>query len=140
LKVLQKLRRDKREGRVIMNDKDKKIAIVACSGASNTGQTTNEVARHLCDKSDEFTMICLAALTLNHKISLDKVADARKIVVIDGCPVKCASQILSKYTDKKPDIDIQVMEDYGIKKISKPEFDEDNVRKISDDILNKCLK
>jgi len=120
-----------------MNAEDKKIAIVACSGASNTGQTTNEVAANLCAKSDEYTMVCLAALTLGHKNSLDKIADAKKIVVVDGCPVKCASQIVAKYTDKKPDLDIQVMEEYGIKKVSKPAFERDDINRIAKDIDNK---
>ena len=42
-----------------MNAEDKKIAIVACSGAANTGQTANEVATNLCAKSEEYTMVCL---------------------------------------------------------------------------------
>jgi len=120
-----------------MNTEDKKIAIVACSGAANTGQTANEVATNLCAKSEDYTMVCLAALTLGHKNSLDKIADAKKIVVIDGCPVKCASQIIAKYTDKKPDLDIQIMEEYGIKKIPKPVFEKRDVQRISKDIENK---
>lgn len=120
-----------------MNAEDKKIAIVACSGAANTGQTANEVATNICAKSDKYTMVCLAALTLGHKNSLDKIANAKEIVVVDGCPVKCASQIVAKYTDKKPDLDIQIMEEYGIKKIPKPIFDKKDVAKISKDIEEK---
>ena len=120
-----------------MNAEDKKIAVVACSGASNTGQTTNEVATNLCAKSEDYTMVCLAALTLGHKNSLDKIADAKKIVVVDGCPVKCASQIVAKYTDKKPDLDIQIMEEYGIKKVPKPIFEKKDVNRIAEDIDNK---
>ena len=123
-----------------MNSEDKKIAIVACSGAANTGQTSNEVATNLCAKSEDYTMVCLAALTLGHKNSLDKIADARKIVVIDGCPVRCASQIVSKYTDKKPDLDIQIMEEYEIKKVSKPSFEKEDVDKIVKDIEKKIKK
>ena len=123
-----------------MNAEDKKIAIVACSGAANTGQTSNEVATNLCAKSEDYTMVCLAALTLGHKNSLDKIADARKIVVIDGCPVKCASQIVAKYTDKKPDLDIQIMEEYEIKKVSKPSFEKEDVDKIVKDIEKKIKK
>ena len=120
-----------------MNTEDKKIAIVACSGAANTGQTANGVATNLCAKSEEYTMVCLAALTLKHQNSLDKIANAKKIVVIDGCPVKCASQIVAKYTDKKPDLDIQIMEEYGIKKVPKPTFEKKDVQRISKDIENK---
>jgi len=120
-----------------MNGENKKIAIVACSGAANTGQTSNEVATNLCASSEEYTMVCLAALTLGHQNSLDKIANAKKIVVIDGCPVKCASQIVAKYTDKKPDLDIQIMEEYGIKKIPKPTFEKKDVARISKDIKEK---
>jgi len=120
-----------------MNDKDKKIAIVACSGAANTGQTANEVATNLCAKSDKYTMVCLAALTLGHQNSLNKIANAEKIIVVDGCPVKCASQIVAKYTDKKPDLDIQIMEEYGIEKVPKPLFNKKDVDKISKDIEKK---
>lgn len=122
---------------ISMNTEDKRIAIVACSGAANTGQTANEVATNLCAKLEEYTMVCLAALTLNHKNSLDKVANAKKIVVIDGCSVKCASQIIAKFTDKKPDLDIQIMEEYGIKKIPKPTFEKKDVQRISRDIEDK---
>ena len=120
-----------------MNTENKKIAIVACSGAANTGQTANEVATNLCAKSEDYTMVCLAALTLGHENSLNKIANAKKIVVIDGCPVKCASQIVSKFTGKKPDLDIQIMEQYGIKKIPKPTFEKKDVQRISDDIEDK---
>jgi len=79
----------------------------------------------------------LAALTLGHKNSLDKIANAKKIVVIDGCPVKCASQIVSKFTDKKPDLDIQIMEKYGIEKIPEPTFKKEDVGRIVRDIEEK---
>lgn len=117
--------------------KNNKVAVVACSGASNTGQTTNEVARKLSLDSEDYGMVCLAALTLGHQNSLDKIKDASKIVVIDGCPVKCASKILEKYTDKKADLYIQVMEDYKIKKEPKPSFEDRKVEEIIGDIKKK---
>src|SRR4030066_1593539 len=119
------------------NEGNKKITIVACSGASNTGQTSNEVTVELCKKSDNYSMVCLAALTLGHKSSLEKLENTEKIVVIDGCPVKCASEIVKKYSDKKPDLEIQIMEDYGIKKIPQPIFNEDDVKRIALDIDRK---
>ncbi len=120
-----------------MSNENGKIAVVACSGSANTGQTANGVAAKLGADSEDYVMVCLAALTLGQKSSLDKIADAKKIVVIDGCPVKCASQIVTKYTGKKPDLDIQIMEEYGIKKVPNPVFDKKDVDKISKDIQNK---
>jgi len=120
-----------------MINKNNKIAVVACSGASNTGQTTNEVAKRLSLGSGGYGMVCLAALTLGHQSSLDKIKDASKIVVVDGCPVKCASKILGKYTDKKADLDIQVMEDYKIKKEPRPTFEDSSIEEITKDIRKK---
>jgi len=117
--------------------KNNKIALVACSGAANTGQTANEVATNLCAKSEDYTMVCLAALTLGHKNSLDKIANAKKIVVIDGCPVKCASQIVSKFTDKKPDLDIQNIEKYEIEKIPEPTSKKEHVASLVGDSEEK---
>lgn len=117
---------------------DKKIAIAVCSGASNTGQISNAVAQSLCKKSDKYIMVCLAGLTQNHEISLNKIADAEKVIVVDGCPFKCASKIINKYTNKKSDLEIQVLEDYKVKKVSDPNaYSHDIVEKISDDIISK---
>lgn len=118
--------------------KKDKIAIVACSGASNTGQITNEVAKNLCKDAENFTMVCLAALPLGARTAMDKIENAKKIIVVDGCPIKCASQLIGKYTDKKPDIAFQIMEDYGVKKVSDPNaVDLEEVDKITKDVLAK---
>ncbi|MDZ7837094.1 MAG: putative zinc-binding protein [Actinomycetota bacterium] len=121
-------------------EENNKVAVVACSGSSNTGQTTNEVAKKLSLESEDYSMVCLAALTLGHKSSLDKIENASRIVVVDGCPVKCASNILEEYTDKKADLDIQVMEDYSIKKEPRPVFEASDIEKITRDIKKKMRK
>lgn len=117
---------------------DKKTALLVCSGASNTGQITNEVAKKICKDNKNTNMICLAALPLNHKSTLEKVNAADKIIVINGCPVSCASKILEKYTNKKPAICVNVMEEYKIKK--SPDlsaYTSEDIEKISKDILEK---
>lgn len=65
------------------------------------------------------------------------IAGARRIIIVDGCPVKCASQIVSKFTDKKPDLDIQIIEKYGIEKIPEPTFKKEDVGRIVRDIEEK---
>lgn len=118
--------------------KKDKIAVVACSGASNTGQITNEIAKKLSKDSENYTMVCLAAVPLGARSAMDKIENARKIIVVDGCPIKCASQLIGKYTDKKPDIAFQIMEDYGVKKVSDPNaVNAEEVGKITEDIKAK---
>lgn len=69
---------------------------------------------------------------------MDKIENAKKITVVDGCPIKCASQLIEKYTDKKPDIAFQIMEDYGVKKVSDPNVvRSQGVGKITKDVFTK---
>lgn len=70
--------------------------IVSCSGASNTGKFTDEVARMLSASGDA-SMICLAKVALGDQSLIQKVkAQNTKIVVLDGCPINCAEKLLGR--------------------------------------------
>lgn len=70
--------------------------IVSCSGASNTGQFADVVARELSD-SAEAHMICLAKVAIGDQALIEKTkAQNTKIVVLDGCPINCAEKILGR--------------------------------------------
>ena len=70
--------------------------IVSCSGASNTGKFTDEVARMLSASGDA-SMICLAKVALGDQPLIQKVkAQNTKIVVLDGCPINCAEKLLGR--------------------------------------------
>ena len=74
----------------------KKISIVSCSGASNTGKYTDEVARRMSTK-DGATMLCLAKIAISDKTLIKKTKEGTgKIIVLDGCPFNCAEKILAK--------------------------------------------
>ena len=63
--------------------------ILACSGASNVGQITNEVAKKLdTDKQGRF--FCLAGVGGHISGMVASVEGSDKVLVIDGCPVACA--------------------------------------------------
>lgn len=73
-----------------------KFKIVSCSGASNTGKYSDEVARRLEENGDA-EMVCLAKIAIQNKPLIDKLkALQTKIVVLDGCPINCAEKILGK--------------------------------------------
>ena len=73
-----------------------KISIVSCSGASNTGKYTDEVARRMAAK-DLATMLCLAKISISDQTLIKKIKDGSgKIIVLDGCPFNCAEKILAK--------------------------------------------
>ena len=63
--------------------------ILACSGASNVGQITNEVAKTL-DIEKQGRFFCLAGVGGHISSMVASVEESDKVLVIDGCPVACA--------------------------------------------------
>ena len=69
--------------------------ILACSGASNVGQITNEVAKRLdLDKQGRF--FCLAGVGGHISGMVASVDGSDKVLVIDGCPVACAKLTMNE--------------------------------------------
>ncbi|WEU40186.1 MAG: putative zinc-binding protein [Candidatus Odinarchaeum yellowstonii] len=117
---------------------DKKIAIIACSGASNTGQITNEVAKKIIKNLKNTVMVCLPGVPLEAKTSMDKINQADIVVAIDGCPIKCANRLLEKYTGRKPDIETNIMTDYNVKKSSDPlSYTDEEAERIAQDLIKR---
>ena len=69
--------------------------VMACSGGSNVGQITNEVGKML-DKRDVAKLFCLAGVGGHVKGMVASVEGADKVLVIDGCQVKCAKECMDK--------------------------------------------
>jgi uncharacterized metal-binding protein len=67
--------------------------ILACSGASNVGQITNEVAKEL-DEAGEANFFCLAGVGGHVSGMIESTKGADKVVVLDGCPVACAKKTM----------------------------------------------
>jgi uncharacterized metal-binding protein len=75
-------------------ENSQKIQIVSCSGASNTGKYTDDVAR-LLSATGHANMICLAKVAIGDQPLIRSVKEKNtKIVVLDGCPFNCAEKIL----------------------------------------------
>jgi len=71
-----------------MEEKDR-IAMIACSGASNTGSYSDLVARKLM-QSGGAKMLCLARFSVDKKFAVKTREEVKKVVVLDGCPINCA--------------------------------------------------
>ena len=67
--------------------------ILACSGGSNVGQITNEVAKEL-DNTGQARFFCLAGVGGRISGMVESVKGADKIVVLDGCPVACGKKCM----------------------------------------------
>lgn len=87
--------------------------VLACSGASNVGQLTNEVAKRLdAEKSAKF--YCLAGPGGHVPAMTANVQAADKVLVLDGCPVACAKLIAEQAGIT--DYDYVMVTDLGIEK------------------------
>jgi len=113
-----------------MEDKDK-IAIIACSGASNTGAYSDLVARKLM-QSGKAKMLCLARFSVDKKFAVKSKEEVRKVVVLDGCPINCA-ELTMKQNGIEQFVHINTT-DFGIEKGQTPVTEE----KV-DEIVNHIL-
>lgn len=69
------------------------VMILACSGASNLGQLSNQVAVELA--RDGFgKMFCLAGIGAHLSGFVQSAKDVPAMVAIDGCQVACTKKIL----------------------------------------------
>jgi uncharacterized metal-binding protein len=67
--------------------------LYSCSGCSDAGELADRVARQL-DQEGVAEMSCLAGIGGRVKPLMIKGRKARKIVVVDGCPLNCARHTL----------------------------------------------
>ena len=70
--------------------------VLSCSGGSNVGQISNEVARKLT-VDNKAVMFCLAGLGGDVEPLVDRTKSAERVLVIDGCPVACAKKTLERH-------------------------------------------
>lgn len=68
--------------------------VMACSGASDTGQLTDLVARKLRDNNQR-AMKCLAMVAAGDEKFIESCKKAN-ILVIDGCPIDCGRKIMER--------------------------------------------
>jgi uncharacterized metal-binding protein len=72
---------------------EKKVTLVfPCSGASNVGQITNELALRLT-REGAGAMSCLAGVGAHISGFVVSARDCDQLVVLDGCPQMCAAKV-----------------------------------------------
>lgn len=71
----------------------KKMTLISCSGASNTGCYTDTVARKMA-AAGQAKMLCLARFSIDKPWAEGAKKDIGKLIVLDGCPINCAEKII----------------------------------------------
>lgn len=109
----------------------KKIKVVACSGASNTGAYTDLTARKLMKKG-EASMLCLTRFSIDEKFADTLKAKNENITVLDGCDINCGEKILRKAGIQN--LKHIIITDFGIEK-GKTQVTDEKVNEIIESIL-----
>jgi uncharacterized metal-binding protein len=91
----------------------RKTMIYTCSGGSNVGQLSNEVAKALA-MSGKGKFACLAGVGAHSDSFVNNARNAQTVIVIDGCSSRCAAKTL-EHAGIGPSISI-VITDLGFKK------------------------
>lgn len=113
------------------------VVIATCYGAANTGQLAGAVATELVKEHDDYSLVCLPAVAIDKATGLDKIKAAKLFVIIEGCPVMCCSQIVEQHSGRKPDIRVEMVADYGVKKAPILTYDEEDKERIKRDVVRR---
>ncbi len=70
--------------------------VYACSGASNLGQLTNEIAVRL-DREGLAEMSCAEAVGIEARSPYEAALSGRPVVAVSGCPLACTSRLLAEH-------------------------------------------
>ncbi len=77
-------------------DAQPETLVYACSGASNLGQLTNEIAVRL-DRAGLAEMSCAEAVGIETGPPHVAAQSGRPVVAISGCPLACADRLLAEH-------------------------------------------
>jgi len=113
------------------------ILIFPCSGGSNVGQLANDAAKKLTIQSFG-KMYCLAGLGGHVSGLIESTKAAKRIIAIDGCPVHCAKKTV-EHAGFKPDVHV-VVTDLGIQKRLDFKIENDEIKKVTDEVSKKLRK
>jgi uncharacterized metal-binding protein len=73
---------------------DRLPLVYSCSGSSNVAQLANAVAVRL-DRAGRAEMSCIAGVGGGVRPLVRKARSGRRIVVVDGCPLRCCEAALA---------------------------------------------
>ncbi len=111
--------------------------IFACSGAANTGELSDQIARKLM-KSGEGKMFCLAAIGAGIEGYRKSAEAADMNLVLDGCSVACGKKA---FENRGIVIKHILLTDYGVEKGKTeitPAIIEDITGKIRNQVFSDC--
>ncbi len=119
------------------NHRPHKTALFVCfGGMSNVGVLTGLAGLEVMKQvgRENACIFCLGGLPTRAESVLEKTADARRIVTVDGCHMNCARQIVEQ-AGFTPDISLTLVNDCGITKKSSLDYTEADLQNATIAIL-----
>jgi uncharacterized metal-binding protein len=82
----------------------KSVAVVSCEGACLRGEISRQAANIVCHEllADRTVRICLGGAFTKDTGQRALVRNAARVVVLEGCPVDCASRMLRGILPQRP--------------------------------------
>lgn len=114
-----------------------KVVIATCYGVANTGQLAGAVATELVKENPDYALVCLPAVAIDKDTGPDKIKEAEHFVIIEGCPVMYCSKIVEQHSGRKPDIRVEMVQDYGVKKVPTLTYGEADKERIKQDVKRR---
>ncbi|HUT27524.1 MAG TPA: putative zinc-binding protein [Methanomassiliicoccales archaeon] len=108
--------------------------VYSCSGASNVGQLANDIAINIVE-SGRGSMGCLVGLGAHVSTMVQNAKASNKILVIDGCAVKCGRKTLEHAG--LANFDTVVLTDMGVKKTYDLKGDLGRVNELTNKVVAK---
>lgn len=107
--------------------------VVSCSGGSNVGQVANLMAIKMTQQGLA-NMTCLAALGAHLPDYIEKVKDSN-LVVLDGCPVACARQVVEHIGLR--DYQYFVVTEMGVEKVKRFDQVQNEAEQVWEKVVNR---
>lgn len=117
------------EASLICECKAEDIVILPCSGGSNCGQITNQVAVSL-DTIGAGKLYCLAGIGAHIEGMVESARGAKRILALDGCSVACVRKTVEHAGLKVTDW--ICMTEQGVEKKHNFFIEEEDVERITD--------
>ncbi len=107
--------------------------IFTCSGAADTGGLADAASRSLT-KSGVARMYCLAGVGARVQQIVSDMAEAERLVSVDGCDNECSRKVLEA-AGFRPAVHLRIT-DLGMNKYDAP-MSEERVRQITDELRRR---
>ncbi len=111
--------------------------VYSCSGCSSAAQLTNRIAINL-DRCGIAEMSCIVGIGGDVPSLLRTAHSGRPIVVLDGCPLRCAHSCLARH-NLKPDLHFELNR-FGVRKRRGVDCEPDEADRIEGIISRDILR